>query len=471
MAGRNFLFVPGPTNVPDRVLRAMVVAMEDHRSPIFPELTRACLNGLKPIFKTTTGEPDHFPSSGTGCWEAALTNCLNAGDKVLIALRPVQPSVGRHVQRLGFEVEIARNALGRRRAGRALPGLARRRQAAQDQGRAGVPKRDRHRRHQRRRRRAPAMDSVKHPALLFVDSVSALASIDFRMDEWGVDVCVSGSQKGLMLPAGLGVTCVSQKALEAAKTATSKRCYFDYADMVQANASGYFPYTPSVPMLYGLRESLAMLAEEGLENVFQRHTYLAGGVRAAVSRAGSSSCARPRPSGTPTPSRRSWCPRASTAPTSSRAPSSATTSRWAPGCPRSPASCSASAISGDLNELMLLGAIAGAEMAMLDVGVKIEPGSGVAAAQNLLAQQRAGCRRPRPRMPRKRHRGVTHRVVFLDRASLKAKVRKPAAPPNTSSIEKTAVDEIVRASRAPTSPSSTRFRCARRRSSNCRSSR
>src|SRR6202043_3076498 len=127
-----------------------------------------------------------------------------------------------------------------------------------------------------------AMDSVKHPALLFVDSVSALASIDFRMDEWGVDVCVSGSQKGLMLPAGLGVTCVSVKALEAAKSATSRRCYFDYGDMVTNNASGYFPYTPSIPMLYGLRESLAMLAEEGLENVFHRHSYLAGGVRAAV---------------------------------------------------------------------------------------------------------------------------------------------------------------------------------------------
>ncbi len=126
-----------------------------------------------------------------------------------------------------------------------------------------------------------AMDSIKHPALLFVDSVSALASIDFRMDEWGVDVCVSGSQKGLMLPAGLGVTCVSQKALDAAKKATSRRCYFDYGDMVASNAQGYFPYTPSIPMLYGLRESLTMLAEEGLENVFQRHRHLAGGVRAA----------------------------------------------------------------------------------------------------------------------------------------------------------------------------------------------
>ncbi len=127
--------------------------------------------------------------------------------------------------------------------------------------------------------------------------MSALASIDFRMDEWGVDVCVSGSQKGLMLPAGLGITCVSQKALEAAKRATSRRCYFDFGDMVAANASGYFPYTPSLQMLYGLRESLGMLAEEGLENVFRRHRYLAAGVRAAVMQGWKLKlCARP-PSG------------------------------------------------------------------------------------------------------------------------------------------------------------------------------
>jgi alanine-glyoxylate transaminase / serine-glyoxylate transaminase / serine-pyruvate transaminase len=283
MAGRNFLFVPGPTNVPDRVLRSMAVAMEDHRSPIFPELSKACLSGLKPIFKTSSGTPFIFPSSGTGCWEAALTNCLNTGDKVL-ASRFGQFS---HLwidmcQRLGFEVEILETPWGEGAPiERYLASLAADKQhrikavlVCQNETATGVTSDVAAVRQ--------AMDSVKHPALLFVDSVSALASIDFRMDEWGVDVCVSGSQKGLMLPAGLGVTCVSQKALEAAKTANSRRCYFDYADMVQANASGYFPYTPALPMLYGLRESLAMLAEEGLENVFQRHAYLAAGTRAAV---------------------------------------------------------------------------------------------------------------------------------------------------------------------------------------------
>ncbi|HKN11379.1 MAG TPA: aminotransferase class V-fold PLP-dependent enzyme, partial [Pseudomonadota bacterium] len=283
MAGRNFLFVPGPTNVPDRVTRAMMVAMEDHRSPIFPELALACLNGLKPIFKTTSGTPIVFPSSGTGCWEAALTNCLNTGDKVL-ASRFGQFS---HLwvdmcQRLGFEVEVLETPWGEGApVERYLAALAADNQhkikavlVCQNETATGVTSDVAAVRQ--------GMDSVKHPALLFVDAVSALASIDFRMDEWGVDVCITGSQKGLMLPAGLGVTCVSPKALAAAKSATARRCYFDFGDMVQANASGYFPYTPALPMLYGLRESLAMLAEEGLENVFHRHTYLASGARAAV---------------------------------------------------------------------------------------------------------------------------------------------------------------------------------------------
>src|SRR6202142_1555607 len=278
MAGRNFLFVPGPTKVPDRVTRAMMVAMEDHRAPIFPELTRACLSALKPVFKTASGVIILFRASGRGCWEAALTNCLNAGDKVL-ASRFGQFS---HLwidmcTRLGFEVELLEPPWGEGApVERYLASLSADKQhkikavlVCQNETATGVTS-------DVAAVRA-GLDSVKHPALLFVDSVSALASIDFRMDEWGVDVCVRGSQKGLMLPAGLGVTCVSQKALEASKKAASKRCYFDYGDMVQSNASGYFPYTPALPMLYGLRESLAMLAEEGLENVFRRPAYLAGG--------------------------------------------------------------------------------------------------------------------------------------------------------------------------------------------------
>jgi len=383
MAGRNFLFVPGPTNVPDRVTRAMMVAMEDHRSPSFPELTRTCLSGLMPVFKTTTASPILFPSSGTGCWEAALTNCLNAGDKVLVA-RFGQFS---HLWvdmcvRLGFEVEVLETAWGEGApVERYLASLSADKQhkikavlVCQNETATGVTS------DVAAIRRA--MDSVKHPALLLVDAVSSLASIDFRMDEWGVDVCISGSQKGLMLPAGLGVTCVSQKALAAAKSANSRRCYFDYADMVQANASGYFPYTPSVPMLYGLRESLTMLAEEGLENVFRRHSYLAGGVRAAVFEGWNLKLCATAPKWYSDTVSAIMVPEGiDGAEVIARAFKRYNLALGA-GLSKVAGKLFRIGHLGDLNELMLLGAIAGAEMAMLDAGAKIETGSGVAAAQN-----------------------------------------------------------------------------------------
>jgi alanine-glyoxylate transaminase / serine-glyoxylate transaminase / serine-pyruvate transaminase len=384
MAGRNFLFVPGPTNVPDRVLRAMAVPMEDHRSPLFPELTRACLSGLKPVFKTNTGAPILFPSSGTGCWEAALTNCLNPGDKVLTS-RFGQFS---HLwvdmcQRLGFDVEVLETPWGEGApVERYLAMLSADKQhrikavlVCQNETATGVTSDVAAVRQ--------AMDSVKHPALLFVDSVSALASIDFRMDEWGVDVCVSGSQKGLMLPAGMGVTCVSQRALEISKTAKSPRCYFDYADMVNANATGYFPYTPSVPMMYGLKESLAMIAEEGLENIFARHTHLARGVRAAVFEGwGLKLCATEPKWYSDTVSAIMVPDGINGADVISRAFKRYNLALGA-GLSKVAGKLFRIGHLGDLNELMLLGAIAGAEMAMLDVGVQIEPGSGVAAAQKL----------------------------------------------------------------------------------------
>jgi alanine-glyoxylate transaminase/serine-glyoxylate transaminase/serine-pyruvate transaminase len=382
MAGRNFLFVPGPTNVPDRVLRAMHVAMEDHRSPIFPELTRACLTGLKPVFKTTTGTPFIFPSSGTGCWEAALTNCLNPGDKILTS-RFGQFS---HLwvdmcQRLGYDVEVLETPWGEGApVERYLASLTADKQhkikavlVCQNETATGVTS------------DVPAvrkaMDSISHPALLFVDSVSALGSIDFRMDEWGVDVCVSGSQKGLMLPAGLGVTCVSQKALEISKTAKSPRCYFDYGDMVTANASGYFPYTPALPMLYGLRESLAMIAEEGLENIFHRHTYLAGAVRAAVFDGWKLKLCAVAPKWYSDTVSAIMVPEGiNGAEVISRAFKRYNLALGA-GLSKVAGKLFRIGHLGDLNELMLIGAISGAEMAMLDVGVKLEPGSGVAAAQ------------------------------------------------------------------------------------------
>jgi alanine-glyoxylate transaminase / serine-glyoxylate transaminase / serine-pyruvate transaminase len=381
MAGRNFLFVPGPTNVPDRVLRAMAVPMEDHRSSTFPELTLRCLRDLKQIFKTTSGTPILFPSSGTGCWEAALTNCLDPGDRVLAARFGQFTHLWIDMcQRLGFEVEVLEVEWGegtpidRYRAAleadrnHSIKAVL----VCQNETATGVAS------DVAAIRRV--LDDARHPALLFVDTVSALASIDFRMDEWAVDVCISGSQKGLMLPAGMGISCVSEKALGAARRARSPRCYFDYRDMVTANATGYFPYTPSIPMLYGLRESLRMLLEEGLDNVFYRHSYIAGGVRAAILEGWKLElCARAPLWYSDTVSAVMVPAGIDGAAIVARAFSRYNLALGA-GLSRVAGKLFRIGHLGDSNELMLMAALAGAEMAMLDCGVRIEAGSGVAAA-------------------------------------------------------------------------------------------
>jgi alanine-glyoxylate transaminase/serine-glyoxylate transaminase/serine-pyruvate transaminase len=379
--GRNFLFVPGPTNVPDRVQRAMLVAMEDHRSSKFPDLSRSVLTDLKKVFKTDDGQVFLFPSSGTGAWEAALTNTLSPGDKVL-ASRFGQFS---HLwidmaQRLGFDVQVLdvewgegvplqwiEEVLRADKAHEIKAILACHNETATGVASdiAGLRK---------------AMDAAGHPALMCVDTVSSLASIDFRMDEWGVDLAVSGSQKGLMLPAGLGILAVGPKAKEATKTAQSKRCYFDLADMVSSNASGYFPYTPSLPMLYGLREALNMIFEEGLDDIFARHAYFAAGVRAAVTDGwGLKLCAKG-------PEWYSDTVSAVMLPEGINGAHVIDVAfrryNLALGAGLSKVAGKLFRIGhlGDLNELMLMGAIAGAEMAMLDVGMKLKSGSGAGAA-------------------------------------------------------------------------------------------
>ena len=381
--GRNFLFVPGPTNIPDRVQRAMIVAMEDHRSSRFPDLSMSVLSDLKKVFKTDEGQVFIFPSSGTGAWEAALTNSLSPGNKVLAS------SFGQFsylwidmAQRLGFDVEIQEVEWGegvplawteevlRADSKHEIKAIL----ACHNETATGVTSDIAGLRR--------VMDDVGHPALLCVDAVSSLASIDFRMDEWRVDLAVSGSQKGLMLPAGLGILAVSPKALEATKTAESKRCYFDLADMIAANSSGYFPYTPALPMLYGLREALDIIFEEGLEDIFSRHHYFAEGVRAAVTEGwGLSLCAKE-------PKWYSDTVSAVMVPEGINGAHVVDVAfrryNLALGAGLSKVAGKLFRIGhlGDLNELMLMGAIAGAEMAMLDVGVDVRPGSGVAAASN-----------------------------------------------------------------------------------------
>jgi len=381
MAGRNFLFVPGPTNVPDRVLRAMVVAMEDHRSSKFPELTKTLFPDLRKLFRTATGQVFIFPSTGTGAWEASLVNTLSPGDKVLA------PRFGQFshlwiemMKRLGLDVQVIEVEWGEGAPVEKIGEILAADKAHAIKGVMIV--------HNETATGVTsdvggvrgAMDAARHPARLYVDAVSSLGSIDFRMDEWGVDLAVTGSQKGLMLPAGLGIVCASEKALAAVKDAQCRRSFFDFGDMQRANADGYFPYTPALPLLYGLRESLDLIFDEGLGNVIDRHARLAAGVRAAVAAWGLATCCRePR-----------WHSNTVTAvmvpPDINGAHVIDVAFRrynlaLGAGLAKMAGKLFRIGHLGDLNELMLLGALGGAEMAMADVGIPITPGSGVAAAQ------------------------------------------------------------------------------------------
>ena len=380
MAGRNFLFVPGPTNVPDRVLRAMHRAMEDHRSSDFPGLAAPVLENLKKIFKTTSGQAFIFPSSGTGAWEAALSNTLSPGDKVLAARFGMFSHLWIDmVQRLGLQVDVLDAEWGEGAPiERYQEALAADREHAikavlftHNETATGVTSDV-----------APlrrALNDTKHPALLMVDGVSSIGSIDFRMDEWGVDLAITGSQKGLMLPAGLGIVCASQKALALYDQAKLPRVFFDFGDMRKANTTGYFPYTPSLPLLYGLRESLAILMEEGLENVFARHHRLAEGTRQAVKAWGLELCARAPKWHSDTVSAILVPPGVNGAEVIDVAYRRYNLALGA-GLARMAGKLFRIGHLGDMNELMLMGAIAGSEMAMRDVGIKVTPGSGVAAA-------------------------------------------------------------------------------------------
>ena len=281
-AGRHFLQIPGPTNVPDRVLRAIDRPTIDHRGPEFQKLGKEVLEGIKRIFRTRHPVVI-YPASGTGAWEAALVNTLSPGDKVLMSETGHFSSLWTKMAgKLGLDVDLipgdwrhgaraaeieARLAADKAHAIKAVC-------VVHNETSTGVTT------------RIPpvrkAIDNAKHPALLMVDTISSLASIDYRHDEWGVDVTVGGSQKGLMLPPGLSFNAISEKSLAAAKSAKLPRSYWDWSEMLAANANGFFPYTPATNLLYGLREAIAMLEEEGLEKVFKRHDRHAEATRRAV---------------------------------------------------------------------------------------------------------------------------------------------------------------------------------------------
>jgi alanine-glyoxylate transaminase/serine-glyoxylate transaminase/serine-pyruvate transaminase len=283
-AGRHFLQIPGPTNVPDRVLRAIDFPTMDHRGPQFAVLGKEVLAGMKRVFKSTQGEVVIYPASGTGAWEAALANALSPGDRVLMyetghfatLWQRMAAKLGLEVDfipgdwRRGADPEAIEKKL-RADAGKRIKAVC----VVHNETSTGVTSRIPEIR--------KALDAGKHPALLVVDTISSLASIDYRHDEWGVDVTVAGSQKGLMLPPGLSFNCVSPKALAASKSARMPKSYWAWDEMIASGRSGYFPYTPATNLLYGLHEALKMLLdEEGLDAVFARHQRHAEATRRAV---------------------------------------------------------------------------------------------------------------------------------------------------------------------------------------------
>jgi alanine-glyoxylate transaminase/serine-glyoxylate transaminase/serine-pyruvate transaminase len=290
-SGRHFLQIPGPTNVPDRVLQAIAQATIDHRGPDFAGLTRDVLEGLRRIFQTR-GDIVIYPSSGTGGWEAALVNTLSPGDRVLAfetgEFARLWADVARRLAlvvdvvdtdwRHGVDPDIVEAKLAEDRAHDIKAVLV-----VHNETSTGVAS--------RLPQIRQAMDRARHPALLMVDAVSSLASIDLQHDEWGIDVTTGGSQKGLMLPPGLAMQALSAKALDAMKTARLPRSYWSWEPMLAANATGYFPYTPATNLLYGLREALRMLEEEGLPNVFARHARHGEAARRAVAAWGLELCA------------------------------------------------------------------------------------------------------------------------------------------------------------------------------------
>ncbi|WP_209597405.1 L-aspartate--glyoxylate aminotransferase BhcA [Ruegeria sp. HKCCSP351] len=381
MSFQNPVFIPGPTNIPESLRKACDMPTIDHRSPLFGQILHPARAGVREILKSDSAEVFIFPSTGTGGWETALTNTLSAGDKVLAARNGMFSHRWIDMcQRHGLNVEIVETPWGD-----GLPAdryeeiLAADKNheikavlATHNETATGVKSDIAAVRR--------ALTAAQHPALLFVDGVSSIASMDFRFDEWGVDVAVTGSQKGFMLPAGLAIVGFSQKAMEATKTGTLPRTFFDVRDMTKGYANNAYPYTPAVGLMNGLNQACSMLLSEGLENVFARHHRIAEGVRAAVGAWGLELCAS-------SPAVYSDTVSAIRTPNGFNATDIVTHAAekygvaFGVGLGEVAGKVFRIGHLGSLTDVMALSGIATAEMCMVDLGLNIDLGSGVAAAQ------------------------------------------------------------------------------------------
>ena len=383
MSFQNPVFIPGPTNMPEAVRRACDMPTIDHRSPVFAEILNPCLDGVRWALKSERAHVFIFPSTGTGGWETALTNTLSPGDKVLAARNGTFSQRWIDMcRRHGLDVEVVETPWGEgipadrfeeiltADAGHAIKAVL----ATHNETATGV------RSDIAAVRRA--MDAAGHPALLLVDGVSSIASMDFRFDEWGVDVAVTGSQKGFMLPAGLAIVGFSERAMAAVETAKLPRTFFDVRDMARGYAAGGFPYTPPVGLMNGLKLSLSMLRAEGLENVFARHHRIAEGVRAAVGAWGLELCAvRPELYSDTVSAIRT--PEGFDATRIVTHAASDYGMAFGVGLGEVAGKVFRIGHLGSLTDALMLAGLGTAEMVMVDLGLPVRLGSGVAAAQEV----------------------------------------------------------------------------------------
>lgn len=386
MPGRPFLQIPGPTLVPERVMRAISQPLIDHRGPKFATLLREVLKGLRDVFQTTKGYIVLYPGSGTGAWEATIVNTLSPGDQVLGCVNGHFSALFCQTARAhGIEVDMIEVPYG---VGIPADRVEERLHAdknhkikavlvVHNETSTGVTSNVAAIRH--------GMDRAKHPALLLVDAVSSLGSIDFRFDEWRVDVALTGPQKGLMLPPGMAILAVSEKALQASGSAQCPRSFWDWAPVLERNSRGEFPYTPATALIFGLKESLSMLAEEGLPNVFWRHARLAEACRRAVRAMGLELLAKNHQEHSSTLTAVCMPDGFDSDAFVAHAQKSLDLSLGI-GLGQVKGKVFRVGHLGSLNELELLGSLAGVEMALRSFGIAVPIGAGLAAAESYLLE-------------------------------------------------------------------------------------